>query len=70
MGDYAHRMQQAGVQLIGGCCGSDPSHVKVMKQVVRGEIPVPNVELTMTATADAAAEIAAPARSGRRRRRR
>ena len=70
MGDYAHRMQQAGVQLIGGCCGSDPSHVKVMKQVVRGEIPVPNVEITMTATGDAASEIAAPSRTGRRRRRR
>jgi 5-methyltetrahydrofolate--homocysteine methyltransferase len=50
MGGYAHRMKEAGVQLIGGCCGSTPEHVALMKQVVHGEIPVPEAMPTAEAT--------------------
>lgn len=42
MGGYAHRMQEVGVQLIGGCCGSTPEHVALMRKVVDGDIPVPD----------------------------
>ena len=44
MGAYADRVHRNGVQLIGGCCGSGPAHIQVMKQVLAGEIPVPDVE--------------------------
>lgn len=50
MGGYAHRMQEAGVQLIGGCCGSTPEHIQLMKQVVTGVIPVPDAMPTQEAT--------------------
>ncbi len=43
MGAYAHRVKEHGVQLIGGCCGSTPDHIRVMRQVLDGVIPVPEV---------------------------
>jgi methionine synthase I (cobalamin-dependent) len=43
MGAYADRMRNNGVRLIGACCGSSPEHIHVMRQVLSGEIPVPEV---------------------------
>ncbi len=43
MAAYADRVQQHGVALIGGCCGSGPEHIRMMKQVLTGAIPVPEV---------------------------
>jgi 5-methyltetrahydrofolate--homocysteine methyltransferase len=66
MGAYADRVRRSGVRLVGGCCGSGPEHIHVMRQVIAGEIPVPEVELV----APVAAETAAPARTRERRVRR
>ncbi len=44
MAAHAHRQQEAGIQLIGACCGSSPEHLQMMRQVVDGELPVPEVE--------------------------
>jgi len=35
MASYARRMVQAGVQLVGGCCGTTPEHVRAMKSSLR-----------------------------------
>lgn len=32
--DYARRFDQAGVRLIGGCCGTTPRHIASMRQVL------------------------------------
>ena len=44
MAAYADRVHQHGVALIGGCCGSGPEHIRMMKQVLMGAMPVPEVE--------------------------
>jgi methionine synthase / methylenetetrahydrofolate reductase(NADPH) len=35
MASYARRMVQAGVQLVGGCCGTTPDHIRAMKSSLR-----------------------------------
>ena len=35
MASYARRMVQAGVQLVGGCCGTTPDHIRTMKSALR-----------------------------------
>jgi 5-methyltetrahydrofolate--homocysteine methyltransferase len=68
MGAYADRMRSQGVQLIGGCCGSGPEHILMMRQVLSGAVPVPTA---VPVGADATAAVdAAPARSRERRIRR
>jgi 5-methyltetrahydrofolate--homocysteine methyltransferase len=68
MGAYADRMRRNGVQLIGGCCGSGPEHIYMMRQVLSGAVPVPAaVPAGVAATAPADG---APARSRERRMRR
>lgn len=68
MGAYADRMRNADIQFIGGCCGSDPSHVRMMRDVIDGTVPVPVVEVQTTdANVDG---IAAKSKEGRRRKRR
>ncbi len=44
MAAHAHRQRDAGVQIIGGCCGSSPEHVALMRKVLDGVVPVPEVE--------------------------
>jgi homocysteine S-methyltransferase len=34
MASYARRFVKAGVRLVGGCCGTDPGHVRAMKEAV------------------------------------
>jgi 5-methyltetrahydrofolate--homocysteine methyltransferase len=63
MAAYADRVHQHGVALIGGCCGSGPEHIRMMKQVLTGALPVPEV-------AEAVAPEAASARVRERRTRR
>ncbi|MBW7885009.1 MAG: betaine--homocysteine S-methyltransferase [Caldilineaceae bacterium] len=43
MGAYADRVRRAGVRLIGACCGSTPAHIRTMRLVLDGEMPVPDV---------------------------
>lgn len=55
MAAYADRVRSHGVTLIGGCCGSGPAHIRLMRQVLDGAIPVPEVApLVMEAAPDAA----------------
>ena len=71
MAAHANRVRAAGVSLIGGCCGSTPSHIELMARVLAGDTPVPDVE-QMPAGAGAATAPrpdGAARRSGRRRRR-
>lgn len=44
MAAHAHRQRAAGVQLIGGCCGSTPEHIAMMRAVLDGHLPVPEVD--------------------------
>ena len=44
MAAHAVRQRDAGVSVIGGCCGSSPAHIAMMRKVLDGELPVPEVE--------------------------
>ena len=44
MAAHADRQRTAGIQMIGACCGSSPAHLAMMRQVLDGNIPVPEVE--------------------------
>lgn len=44
MAAYAVRLRDAGVKLIGACCGSEPEHLALMRKVLDGDVPVPEVE--------------------------
>ncbi len=39
MAKYAKRLIQAGVKLIGGCCGTTPAHIKLISDAVRAVSP-------------------------------
>ncbi|MCB0041494.1 MAG: betaine--homocysteine S-methyltransferase, partial [Caldilinea sp.] len=66
MAAYADRVRGNGISLIGGCCGSGPAHIRMMRQVLDGAIPVPEVTLVPAQPAPEAA----PARTRERRVRR
>ena len=40
---HAHRVREAGVSVIGACCGSTPAHIAMVTKVLDGELPVPEV---------------------------
>jgi 5-methyltetrahydrofolate--homocysteine methyltransferase len=63
MAAHAHRLRAAGVRLIGGCCGSTPEHVAMMRRVLDGTIEVPEVDFEPAVLRQVAAK-------DRRRRRR
>lgn len=63
LANHAHRIRAAGIEAIGGCCGSTPAHIEMVAKVLAGEVPVPEVEV-------GAATEAAPQREERQRRRR
>lgn len=65
MGAYADRARRNGIQLVGGCCGSGPEHIRMMRQVLSGEVPVPLVTAPVTT-----ATASEPARPRERRVRR
>ncbi len=65
MAAYAVRAREAGASLIGACCGSEPEHITLMRSVLDGDQPVPEVE-AVTATT----QLVAKKRGGRRRGRR
>ncbi len=44
MAAHAHRLRESGVSIIGGCCGSTPEHIAMMRAVLDGSLPVPEVE--------------------------
>jgi methionine synthase I (cobalamin-dependent)/5,10-methylenetetrahydrofolate reductase len=46
---YARRYIQAGVKLIGGCCGTTPEHIKLLKNEVRSLQPaMPRISVKTT----------------------
>lgn len=67
MAAHAVRQREAGVQIIGACCGSSPEHLAMMRKVLDGDLPVPEVEVD---EAPVRAEPAERAPRGRRNRRR
>lgn len=44
MAAQAVRVREAGAALIGACCGSSPAHLSMMRRVLDGELPCPDVE--------------------------
>ncbi|MEP1124573.1 MAG: betaine--homocysteine S-methyltransferase [Ilumatobacter sp.] len=44
MAAHAIRQRDAGIQIIGACCGSSPAHLAMMRKVLDGEIDVPDVD--------------------------
>ncbi len=40
MGEYALLLRDAGVNIIGGCCGTTPLHIQAMANVLRGLTPL------------------------------
>ena len=40
---HAHRAVQAGVRIVGGCCGTTPEHIAMIAAVLAGEQPVPEI---------------------------
>ena len=63
MAAYGHRARELGFDLIGGCCGSSSEHVAMMRSVLDGELPVPEVVEVAATT-----QLVAKKRQGRRRR--
>jgi homocysteine S-methyltransferase len=35
MASFVHKLTQAGVQFVGGCCGTTPSHIRAMRSALR-----------------------------------
>lgn len=53
MAQYARRFLQAGVKIIGGCCGTTPSHIKEIRSEVRSLQPmVRELKATALSTAE------------------
>lgn len=46
MAAHAARQRGSGVRIIGGCCGSSPAHIALMRSVIDGDVPVPDVAFT------------------------
>ncbi len=40
MAEYALRLRDAGANIIGGCCGSTPEHIRAMASAVKGLTPL------------------------------
>ena len=40
---HAHRLREAGVSIIGACCGSTPDHIAMIRAVLDGNRPVPDI---------------------------
>ena len=62
---HAHRLREAGVSIIGACCGSTPDHIAMIRAVLDGDRPVPDI-----ASPVATATVGSGERTDRRRRRR
>ena len=59
MAQYARRFLQAGVKLIGGCCGTTPAHIKEIRSEVRSLQPMTK-QLSVTVEAPQARAKAMP----------
>ncbi len=59
MAQYARRFLQAGVKMIGGCCGTTPAHIKEIRSEVRSMQPMTK-QLSVTVEAPQARAKAMP----------
>ena len=66
MAEYAQRMRTLGADIIGGCCGTAPNHVKSMRAALDQE-PLAEVVDVRGHMIDENSESSAPARRRRRR---
>jgi len=64
---HAHRLREAGIPVIGACCGSTPDHIAHIRGVLDGTLPVPDVAPPVGAATIGPGE--GGGRGGRRRRR-
>ena len=71
MGAHVQRMMDAGVSIIGGCCGTSTEHLSFMRQVMDGEIEAPEIDAPGPSRPDDDPDSGAgrPVRRERRRRR-
>jgi methionine synthase / methylenetetrahydrofolate reductase (NADH) len=59
MASYARRFINAGVRLVGGCCGTTPDHIRHIRTAVRALAPLRAARLSDAATSSDAAAPAA-----------
>jgi 5-methyltetrahydrofolate--homocysteine methyltransferase len=45
MAQYARLSLDAGARIIGGCCGTTPDHLRVMRQALESHVPGPKPDL-------------------------
>jgi methionine synthase I (cobalamin-dependent) len=70
MGAHVQRMMDAGVSIIGGCCGTSTEHLSFMRQVMDGEIVAPEIDAPGPSRPDDDPDSGSrPVRRERRRRR-
>jgi len=69
MADYACLARDAGARIIGGCCGTTPTHVAAMAQALATRAPGPSPDRATIeqALGPIAAEAAGPRQRARRR---
>jgi homocysteine S-methyltransferase len=68
MAVYAKRFIDAGVRIIGGCCGTTPDHIKAIRGAVRAAAPTRRPTVTVSAPAPAEALQVTPVPVGERSR--
>lgn len=59
MAVYAKRFVEAGVRIIGGCCGTTPEHLKAIRRAIRAAVPAKRAAAS-TVTAVAAERAVTP----------
>ncbi|MGE5454227.1 MAG: homocysteine S-methyltransferase family protein, partial [Methylocystaceae bacterium] len=57
MAQWALRLREAGANIIGGCCGSTPEHIRAMAQMLKGLPPVKRVGIKQRALASRTATV-------------
>ena len=60
MAEYAKRFIQTGAVIVGGCCGTNPSHIRAIRRAVRALQPVKRMDVStasLTVTAPEAVHV-------------
>jgi 5-methyltetrahydrofolate--homocysteine methyltransferase len=52
MASYANMVNRLGAKLIGGCCGSNPEHIKAMAKALAYFTQIPQTKATVSANGD------------------
>ena len=56
MAEYAKRFIQTGASIVGGCCGTNPTHIRAIRRAVRALRPVKRMDVSGTELAVVAPE--------------